>query len=324
MPQASSKHTATFCLITPCRDEAAYLKQNIQSVANQTRTPDLWVIVDDGSTDGSAEILREAKKRHPYISIVQKPDRGQRSIGPGVIEAFNYGLSTINLTDFDFICKFDVDLLLPVKYFELIIEKMQQDPSLGNYSGKVFFQHPNGDLQSEMLGDEVAVGQAKFYRTQCFKDIGGFPPIVGWDGIDGHLCRMKGWVALAEDTEDTRIIEMRLMGASSLSIWKGRMRWGRGKYYMGSSWLYLLATTFYRMFTKPYIIGGIGIFAGYLSAWLHGEKQYGDAAFHRYLRTFEHQCLLHGKKRTCQKYNQIIRAQKHPNPRQIRLNFPIH
>jgi len=298
-----------YCLVTPCRNEAAHLRQNIETVKNQTVSPALWVIVDDGSTDGSLEILQEAAKKHPFIKVVQKQDRGHRSVGPGVIETFNFGLSKINLDDFDYICKLDADLLLPVRYFEKVIGKMEQDPYLGNYSGKVYFQHPNGQLQSEHLGDEVAAGQAKFYRVQCFKDIGGFARIVGWDGIDGHLCRMKGWVALSEENEETKIIEMRSMGSSDQNIWKGRMRWGRGKYYMGSSLHYLLATSLYRMFTKPYLVGGVGILSGYLSAWLQREERYGGPEFHRFLRKFENQCLLFGKNKTCREYNKRIRTE---------------
>lgn len=297
-----------FALITPCRDEAAYLQTTIDSVAAQSVKPALWLIVDDGSTDDTPTILRRAAEQHDFIKVVRRSDRGERAVGPGVIEAFYDGLSRIDLDDYDYICKFDGDLELPSRYFQRLMEHCESDPWLGTVSGKLFLRY-GGRLVEERCGDENSVGPSKFYRTQCFQDIGGFVRQVSWDGIDGHVCRMNGWIACSIDEPELRIVHLRRMGSSQKSFWSGRLRWGRGKYYMGSSLPYVLAASLYRMFERPFIISGVGILFGYLQARLRGEQRYDDPAYLRHLRRYEWRSLLRGKRRTMQMSHDEIRRQ---------------
>src|SRR5262249_43957548 len=147
-----------YVLITPCRDEAAFMRRTLDSVSAQTLPPALWVVVDDGSTDDSPQILREYRKRLPYLRVVERSDRGRRSVGRGVIESFYAGLQTIALDDFDYLCKLDMDLDLPPRYFELLAERMEATPRLGTTSGKPYFVHPRtGALVPEVCGDEMSV-----------------------------------------------------------------------------------------------------------------------------------------------------------------------
>jgi biofilm PGA synthesis N-glycosyltransferase PgaC len=295
-----------YVLITPCRDEAEYLPTTIKSVVSQTVRPAKWLVVDDGSTDATPQILAEAAAAYDFIEVVRREDRGGRSVGPGVVDAFYEGLSHIDLDDYDYLCKFDGDLELPDRYFETLIEHFEDDPWLGTMSGKLFLRY--GDrLVEERCGDENSVGPSKFYRVSCFKDIGGFVRQVSWDGIDGHMCRMNGWVARSLDAPDLRIIHLRRMGSSQRSFWAGRLRWGRGKYFMGSAWYYVFAGMVYRMFERPFIVSGIGIFAGYMRAMLRGEPRFDDKEYLRYFRRFELNSLLGGKRRTTQQYHQRIR-----------------
>src|SRR5438128_427568 len=99
-----------YVLVSPCRDEAQHMRRTLDSVAAQTVPPALWVVVDDGSTDATPTILDEYVSKLPYLKVVRRVDRGQRSVGPGVVEAFYAGLDTINLDDFPFLCKLDLDL----------------------------------------------------------------------------------------------------------------------------------------------------------------------------------------------------------------------
>ena len=185
-----------YCLITPCRDEASYARRTIESVARQTLTPALWVIVDDGSTDETPAIVEEYAARLPYLRLVRRGDRGRRTVGPGVIEAFNAGYATIDPLDFEYICKLDLDLDLPAGYFEGLVRRMEAEPRVGTTSGKPWFVHPRtGALEPEVCGDEMSVGMTKFYRRSCFTEIGGFVQQVMWDGIDCHRARMLGWMA---------------------------------------------------------------------------------------------------------------------------------
>lgn len=298
-----------YVIITPCRDEAEFLPITISSIATQSVLPSSWVIVDDGSTDNTPKILEESAAKYDFIKVVTRKDRGTRSVGPGVIDAFYEGLETIDLDQFDYLCKLDADLEMPPRYFEKIMERFETDPYLGNFSGKPYLRM-NGRLIYERFGDENAIGAAKFYRVQCFKDIDGFVRRASWDGIDGHMCRLKGWIAGSEDSENIRFIHLRQMGSSHVNMWTGRQRWGRGKYFMGSAPYYVVAVSFYRMFERPFILGGLGILWGYTRAMIKKEERFDNRDYLQLLRRYELASLLFGKKRTLEKFNARVRRSK--------------
>lgn len=306
-----------YCLITPCRNEARYIRTTLESTIAQTIPPALWVIVDDGSTDDTPQILAEYARRFPFVHIVTRDDRGMRAVGPGVIEAFYEGLAHIDLNDFDYVCKFDGDLEVPPRYFERLMERMEVDPYLGNLSGKLFERKPDGRLWEERTGNENAVGPAKFYRVECFREIGGFVREVAWDGIDGHLCRMNGWIAQSVDDPELRLVHLRPMGSSQENLRVGRVRWGRGKYFMGSAMYYVLAAAIYRSLEPPWFWGGLGITWGYLKAALSGHPRYSNPEYIRYLRRFERAQLVLGKRRATERENERIR---HAGPPKARMN----
>ena len=148
-----------YVLIAPCRDEAKHMRRTLESVAAQSEPPTLWIVVDDGSTDETPAILEEYQKRLPYLRVVRRANRGARKVGPGVIEAFYEGLEAANLDEFDYVCKLDLDLDLPPRYFETLMQRMEAEPRLGTTSGKPFFNHPStGELVAEVCGDEMSVG----------------------------------------------------------------------------------------------------------------------------------------------------------------------
>src|SRR5262249_1691633 len=157
----------------------------LDSVLNQTILPAKWVIVDDGSTDGTARILAEYREKHDCIEVVTRSNRGRRSVGPGVIEAFYAGYQTIEPDNYNFLCKLDLDLRRPPRYFEILMAKMRDDPRIATCSGKAYIAR-HGAFVSERHGDDTSLGMTKFYRVSCFKAIGGFVREVMWDGIDCH------------------------------------------------------------------------------------------------------------------------------------------
>lgn len=284
-----------YCLITPCRDEADYARITLECVTRQTAPPALWVIVDDGSKDETPKILDEYAKRFPWIRVVRNADRGFRKLGGGVIDAFYAGYATINPNEFDYICKLDLDLDIPIRYFELLMDRMEQNPRLGTCSGKPYFYNGRKNLVSERCGDENSVGMIKFYRTECFKEIGGFVRYLMWDGIDGHRCRMHGWMAESVDTPELRFTHLRAMGTSHKSWWTGRMRHGIGQYYMGTSPVYMLCSSLYRVTRPPRLLGGVAMMWGYVKSALKGAERYDDPEFRAFLRSYQWQCLLRGK-----------------------------
>ena len=283
-----------YAIVTPCRNEAAYARRTLETVVAQTVRPARWVIVDDGSTDATPDILAAYAARHDFIRVVRRADRGRRSVGPGVIDAFYAGLETIDLDDYDYVCKLDLDLELPSRYFETLLERMEAEPRLGTCSGKPYYRA--GDrLVSEGIGDEVSVGASKLYRVAAFREIGGFVRAVMWDGIDCHRCRMAGWMARSWDDPALRFVHLRPMGASDRGIVAGRVRRGRGQYFMGTALPYMTATAVYRMARRPYVIGGLAMLYGWMRAALERAPRYGDEAFRRFLRRYQWDCLLRGK-----------------------------
>ena len=293
-----------YAIITPCRDEAEHARRTLDSVAKQTIPPALWVIVDDGSKDATPDILAEYARRLDYIRVVRCPDRGTRSVGPGVISAFYHGYQEIDPGDFDYLCKLDLDLVLPPRYFETMMARMQANPRIGTCSGKPYYVDPaTSRLVPETIGDEMSVGAAKFYRTECFRQIGGFVRAVMWDGIDCHRCRMLGWVACSWDDPELRFIHLRPMGSSHHSIFKGRFRHGCGQYFMGTGLAYITASSLFRMRHRPYVLGGVATWLGYVWSALARKPRYHDPQFRRFLRRYQRTCLLHGKTRATERLN---------------------
>ena len=287
-----------YALISPCRNEARFITKTLDSVIAQSELPAQWVIVDDGSTDGTAEILAEYCAQHSWIKVVAKPDRGHRAVGPGVIEAFYAGLKTLCLGEFDYICKLDVDLDLPPRYFEILMDRMQANPRLGSASGKPYYRSKTGAWVSEKCGDEMSVGMTKFYRTSCFEDIGGFVREVMWDGIDCHKSRQRGWVVRSWDEPELQFHHLRPMGSSENNILTGRARHGFGQYFMGSDPLYFSATALFRMTRAPYLLGGFAMLYGYARAWWSGARQLDDPELCDFIRAYQRQALLKGKAKT--------------------------
>ena len=307
-----------YCLITPCRDEAAFARRTIESVARQTLPPALWIIVDDGSSDETPAIVQDYAARLPYLRLIRRENRGHRKVGPGVIEAFNVGYATIDPNDFDYVCKMDLDLDLPPGYFAGLVQRMEAEPRLGTTSGKPWFVHPRtGELAPEVCGDEMSVGMTKFYRTSCFTELGGFVSQVMWDGIDCHRARMHGWLAESVNDEALRFIHLRPQGASHKGIWTGRARAGFGQYFMGTAPLYYLASAVFRLREHPPVVGSLAMLWGYTKSALRGLPRYDEPGFRAFLRRYQYACLMRGKAAATSRLNDAQRPiweAAHPAP----------
>lgn len=310
----SANLSRRYCVITPCRNEEDHLLQTVSTIVNQTIVPTTWVVVDDGSSDATPKLLEKAVQNYPFIEVVRREDRGKRSVGPGVIEAFYAGLKTVNLDEFDYVCKLDADLELPERYFERLMEEMESEPWLGTVSGKVFIRNGNGQEFHEIRGDENSVGPCKFYRVQAFRDIGGFERHVGWDGVDGHQCRARGWLARSIMCDELKIIHRRQMGSSDHGIYIGRVRGGLGLWYIGNSLIYVVARSVARLNEKPRIFGSLCTFWGYLHAWFTRHERFGDDAYLRTLNRFERKALLYGKRHAVETFNREILAWRRSTP----------
>lgn len=292
-----------YVIIAPCRDEAAYMRRTLDTLFAQSVPPAKVVVVDDGSTDDTPKILAEYAAKFPALAVVTRENRGKRKVGPGVIEAFYAGYRSIQGEleggAYDYLCKLDLDLALPARYFETLMERMEADPRLGTCSGKAYMpsdpSDPNSPLVSEFLGDETSAGMTKFYRVACFRQIGGFVRQVMWDGIDCHRCRMLGWKARSWDEPSLRFTHLRPMGSSHKGIFTGRMRHGFGQWFMGTGLVYMTASAIFRMGKKPVVVGGLAMWWGYVRSMLRGEERLEDREFRRFLRAWQWSALLKGK-----------------------------
>lgn len=216
-------------------------------------------------------------------------------MGPGVIEAFYYGLDKIDWKSFDYLCKLDLDLDLPPGYFVGLMAKMETDPRLGSVSGKPWFLDGSGHKRPEPSGDEMSVGMTKFYRTECFAAIGGFVQEVMWDGIDCHKARQLGWKCRAYGDEALAFEHLRPMGSSQKGIFTGRKRHGFGQYYMGSDFLFFTASCLSRLMHPPVILGAFASWWGYVEAWLKGLPRHQDKPLVAQIRRYQRRSLVVGK-----------------------------
>ena len=292
-------------IISPVRDEAQYFQSTIDSMIKQTLPPIKWIVVDDGSTDETPQLVENAQNNCTWIDYVRKPNRGVRAVGPGVVEAFYFGYEKIRGLEYDFICKMDGDVEFNPMYFEKLLSYFDRDPYLGGASGKPYNQRADGTLVEERHNDEMVAGMINFYRKECFEEMGGFVREVHWDGIAYHRCRMAGWRTRSIRDEKLKFIHKRLMGSSHKNILHGRMRWGKGQYFMGTHWLYIFAIGVYRSIEKPILLGGLFIIIGYFKAMLVRMPRYADQPFRKSLHAWQFERIKLGK-----------RLEKIPDPKQ--------
>jgi poly-beta-1,6-N-acetyl-D-glucosamine synthase len=312
----------TYCIVSPVRDEEKYARRTLEAVVNQTVPPDLFVIVDDGSTDRTPQILAEYEAKYPYIKVIKRRNRGQRRVGGGVVEAFNEGWAVAEPFNHDFLTKLDMDLDLPPGYFERLLELMAADPRLGTVSGKAYYPGPSnvdesfdGELISEHIGDDVSLGMTKFWRRECFDEIGGLVPQVLWDGIDCYKARMLGWKACSIDEPGLRFLHLRPMGSSDKNIIKGRVRLGTGQWMMGSSPLFVMASAVHRARHRPFVVGALATLYGWASAGLSGQPRLPDPAFRKHLRAYQWSFLKHGRRSAMERADAAGESRwKHTHP----------
>jgi glycosyltransferase involved in cell wall biosynthesis len=274
----TAKAVVPLAIISPVRDEAKYVRHTLEAMLAQTVQPQEWLFVDDGSTDDTRAIIESYAARHPWIRVIGRDDRGFRQLGSGVIAAFDYGRARLARADYQYIAKLDGDMSFTPRYLEVMLARLDREPDLAAVSGKVFRPEKGGFVE-EFIIDEMVAGQFKLYRRDAFDAIGGFTQTILWDGIDIHRCRMKGYRTLSFHDPDARLIHHRLMGSSDANVFKGRVRLGRGIWFMGYHPLYAVASGLFRMHERPYVIGGAIIIGAFFYAAIRREPRFPDPEF---------------------------------------------
>ncbi len=246
-------------IITPVRNERQFLPAIIDSVISQNIKPSRWVIVDDNSTDGTSEILREVEERIPWIEIVRVDNDLPRERGGKIAKLVVNGLSTSN-SGWDYFSKIDADMVLPETYFEDIFTEFENDHKLGIASGNCLVLK-GGKWRLEKVAPEHTRGGIKTYRAKCFNEIGGIEKVDGWDGIDNIKAQMAGWKTL--NFPNILVRHMRRTGFARGAI-RGRFESGRICHFMGYHPIFMTIKSAVEVLFYPQIIGGIAMFAGYL------------------------------------------------------------
>ncbi len=274
--------SSQYVVISPVRDEQAYVKLTLESVIAQTIRPCEWVIVNDGSTDGTAGIIDEYARQYPWIHVVHRENRGFRKSGGGIVEAFNDGFAALARRDWDFMVKLDGDLSFEPDYFEKCFNYFEREPRLGVGGGVIYNVMPDGTRQLEPGGPQFHVrGATKIYRRACWDGLGGFWPAPGWDTLDEVKANMLGWTT--RSFPDLPLLQHRITGAAD-GAWRDLVKNGKSDYISGYHPLFILAKCVSRLGGRPYVIGSLALLYGFLSGYLQRLPQVNDTKLIAYLR----------------------------------------
>ncbi len=286
----SSPAPAPYVVVTPVRNEEQYLPGTIASMVRQTRLPLQWVVVDDGSTDGTPRILEEAARNYSWITVVRRPDRGFRKSGGGVVEAFNDGLRRLSCDDWAYLVKLDGDLTFEADYFDRCLKAFDEDPKLG-IAGGVVVRVEGEKLVVDSPGDPPfhVRGAVKMYRRDCWRQIEPLVAAPGWDTIDEVKANRLGW--WTRTLGALPVVQHRRTGAVD-GTWRNWFKNGRANYVTGYHPLFMVLKCTRRALRRPILVAGLGLFAGYVSGLFSSQTRLRDRETVRYLRRQQLRRLL--------------------------------
>jgi len=251
-----------YVLITPARNEEKFISKTLESVVAQTILPEKWIIVDDGSTDGTAEIVASYAKRYPWIEVLRREQCPNRNFAAKA-HAFNAGLAKLRSISFDVIGNIDADISFERNYFEFLLGKFRDFPRLG-VAGTPMREAKYDAVKDSFYNESDVFGACQLFRRQCFEEVGGYTPIK-WGGIDWlavRAARLKGWQT--KSFSEKAFYHHRPMGATESNTLKARFDYGRKDYFLGNHPLWQVFRISFQLMKKPYVLGGIALLAGYL------------------------------------------------------------
>lgn len=258
----SSGKPLSYVLISPAKNEEEYIEKTIISVISQTIKPSKWVIVSDGSMDGTDEIVKTYLDKHSWIEFIRMPVRLDRQFAAKV-HCFNAGYQKIKDMDYDIIGNLDADISFDERYFEFLLGKFRENSRLG-VAGTPFIEDSSGTYDFHYANIEHVSGACQLFRRECFEQIGGYIPIRG-GGIDWTAvttARMKGWITRTY-TEKT-FFHHRPMGTAQTSKLTAWFLHGKKDYALGGHPLWEVFRSIFQMKSRPYVLGGIFLLFGYV------------------------------------------------------------
>ena len=256
-----------YVLISPARNEEKNIEKTIQSMINQTHLPLKWVIVNDGSTDSTATIVRRYLPTHGWIELIEMPVRRDRSFAAKV-NSFNAGYERVKGLPYDVIGNLDADLSFEKDYLEFLMGKFDEDSSLG-VAGTIFKEEGGYSSDTDSFeGQTHVAGGCQLFRRKCFEQVGGYIPnkAGGIDWIAVTTARMRGWKT--RSYRDKWFFHHRSLGTAERSVLASGFSYGEKDYYLGGHPVWELFRVLYKMTKKPYVVGGAVLGLGYLWAWV--------------------------------------------------------
>jgi glycosyltransferase involved in cell wall biosynthesis len=269
------QQTLTYALVTPARDEAALIEQTIRSVIAQTAPPRKWIIVSDGSTDGTDEIVQRYAREHDWIELLRMPERCDRQFAAKA-NAFNAGYARLKRQSefpFDIIGNLDADITFERDYFSFLLSKFHLSPELGVAGTPFVEDHERLNQHSyahQFANSTHVSGGCQMFRQKCFVEIGGYIPVKAGaiDWIAVTTARMKGWQTRTF-TEKVCFHHRKLgVGSGSHGTLCMRFHYGRKAYHVGGHPLWECLRGLFQMREKPFVLGGLWFVAGYVWAAL--------------------------------------------------------
>ena len=266
LPRSVDKPTVRFALVTPARNEEAFIEATIRSVVAQTLRPCHWVIVSDGSTDRTDEIVQRYAREHAWIELVRMPERRDRQFAAKA-NSFNAGYARLRGLDYDYVGNLDADITFEPDYFEFLFAKFVATPSLGVAGTpfvETFDQPANHSYAHGNANLEHVSGACQLFRRECFEAVGGYVPVKGGaiDWIAVTTARMKGWQT--RTFTEKVCFHHRVLGTGNNRPLMVPFHYGKKAYYTGSHPLWAMIRGVFQMKNEPRVIGGLMFQLGYL------------------------------------------------------------
>src|SRR5438445_502609 len=246
-----------YVVITPARNEAQFIELTLKSVTAQTVLPLKWVIVSDGSTDATDDIVNRYAARYPWIELVRMPERAERNFA-GKVHAFNAGYARVRDAGYDVFVSLDADLSFEEDYFAFLLGKLAADDALG-LVGTPFRERSGETYDYRFVNIEHVSGACQMFRRECFEAIGGYMPVKGGsiDHIAVITARMKGWKTR---TFPEKFCEhYREMGTAQRSVLMSKFKLGVKDYTVGNHPAWEVFRTIYQMKAPPMVVGGLAL-----------------------------------------------------------------
>lgn len=287
-----------YVLITPSRNEEKFIQKTLDSMVAQTLRPVRWVIVDDGSNDRTGEIAEDYARRHPWIEVVRRPRRLDRSFA-GKVQAFNAGYERVQGLDYEVIGNLDSDLSFEPDYLEFLMRKFAEDPALG-VAGTPFIENGYDSARDSFEGENHVAGGCQLFRRQCWEAVGGYVPnrAGGIDWVAVTTARMKGWKT--RSFAEKRFNHYRALGTAQRGVLASLFSYGEKDYYLGNSPVWEIFRVTYRMLKSPLLIGGLSVLAGF-----------GWATVRRTQRAVTPELMCFHRREQMKKLKAILRALCH-------------